>query len=251
MIAAHQRNGRTSDMDRRHSPSSRIVRLALGGVAAGVAAALFLVAAGTLLVDQTTAPPAPVAVAPVTIAPSSGAGYQITGFRTAQFGMKEAELREALARDFGVGPNSLTVSEAAGLGARTLSFLLDGLAPGAGVAQMDYVLGYQGRELIQISAIWGGAISPQTGQPQIDAAAAELKRYFRNLPFDPSQVAYDVRRPDGSLVLARARDGEGRIATLIRSEMADAAGTKRPSLQLLYVRDEKQPDVFRIKKGQF
>lgn len=238
-------------MDRKKSLSTRITRLAFGGVAAGVAAALLMVAAGTLLVERTAAPPAPIATAPVTIDPSTGAGYQITGFRTARFGMKEAELRDALAKDFGVGAANLTVSDAVGLGARTLSFLLDGLAPGAGAAQMNYVFGYEGQDLIQISAIWGGAALPQTGPPQIEAAATELKRYFRNLPFDASQIVFDMRESDGSMVLARARDRQGRVAMLVRSDMSDMAGTKRPVLQLIYIRDDKQPDVFRIKKGQF
>jgi hypothetical protein len=235
----------------KRSLTSRIGRLAVGGLAAGVAAALLLVAAGTLLVDHMVPPAPPKAVTPLTAAPAAVGGFQITGFRTARFGMKEPELREALSKDFGLTPASLTVTDAAGLGSRTLSFLLDGLVPGAGVAQLSYIFGYQGKDLIQISATWGGANRPDVGAPQVEAAAVALKRYFRSLPLDPVLVAFDMRQADGSAVLARARDPEGHVAMLIRTDAPDAAGVRRPMLQLVYIRDDKQPDVFRIHKGLF
>ena len=235
----------------KRSLASRIGRLAVGGLAAGVAVALLLVAAGTLFVDRVVPPAPPKVVTPLTAEPGSVGGFQITGFRTARFGMKEPELREALAQDFGLSPASLAVTDAAGLGARTLSFLLDGLVPGAGVAQISYIFGYQGKDLIQISATWGGANRPEAGAPQVEAAAAELKRYFRSLPLDPALVAFDLRQGDGSMVLARARDPQGHVAMLIRSDVPDQAGVKRPMLQLVYIRDDKQPDVFRIQKGLF
>jgi len=235
----------------KRSMSGRIGRLAIGGLAAGVATALLIVAVGTLFVDRVAAPVPPKAVAPLTAEPGSVGGFQITGFRTARFGMKEPELREALARDFSVTSEALTVTEAAGLGSRTLSLLLDGLVPGAGVAQISYIFGYRGQDLIQISATWSGVNRPESGVPQIEAAAAELKRYFRSLPLDPALVTYDLRQADGSIVLARARDPQGHVAILIRSDVPDKGGVKRPTLQLVYIRDDKQPDVFRIQKGQF
>ena len=235
----------------KRSLTSRIGRLAVGGLAAGVAAALLLVAAGTLLVDHTVPPTPPKTVTPLPAAPAAVGGFQITGFRTARFGMKEPELREALSKDFGLTPASLTVTDAAGLGARTLSFLLDGLVPGAGVAQLSYIFGYQGKDLIQISASWGGPNRPEAGAPQVEAAAVELKRYFRALPLDPALMTFDLRQGDGPIVLARARDPQGHVAMLIRSEVPDSAGVKRPMLQLVYIRDDKQPDVFRIQKGLF
>lgn len=235
----------------KRSSVARIGRLAVGGLAAGVAAALLLVAAGTLFVDRVVPPVPPKAVAPLTAEPAAVGGFQISGFRTARFGMKEPELREALAKDFGLSPASMTVTDAAGLGARTLSFLLDGLVPGAGVAQISYIFGYQGKDLIQISATWGGPGRPETGAPQVEAAAAELKRYFRSLPLDPALMTFDLRQSDGTMILARARDPQGHVAMLIRSEVPDNAGAKRPMLQLVYIRDDKQPDVFRIQKGLF
>jgi hypothetical protein len=235
----------------KRSLTSRIGRLAVGGLAAGVAVALLLVAAGTVFVDHVAPPAPPKAVAPLTAGPASVGGFQITGFRTARFGMKEPELREALSKDFGVTPASLTVTDAAGLGARTLSFLLDGLVPGGGIAQISYIFGYQRKDLIQISATWGGPNRSDVGAPQVEAAAAELKRYFRSLPLDPTLVAFDMRQGDGSVVLARARDSQGHVAMLIRSEVPDSVGAKRPMLQLVYIRDDKQPDVFRIQKGLF
>lgn len=238
-------------IDAKRSMASRIGRLAIGGVAAGVAAALLILAAGTLFVDRVVPPQAPKAVAPLTAEPGSVGGFEISGFRTARFGMKEPELREALSKDFGLTPESLTVTEAAGLGARTLSFLLDGLVPGAGVAQISYIFGYQGKDLIQISATWGGLGRPEMGPPQLEAAAAELKRYFRSLPLDPALLSFDLRQPDGSIVLARARDPQGHVAMLIRSDLPDRAGVKRPMVQLVYIRDDKRPDVFRIQKGHF
>ncbi len=229
----------------------RLSRLALGGVAAGVAAALLLVAAGTILIDQVGSRPEPKAVTPLSAEPLPANGFQITGFRTAQFGMKEPELRETLAKDFGVAPSNLGVTEAAGIGARTISFLLDGLVPGAGVAQLSYVFGYRGQDLIQVSVLWGGVNRPEVGAPQVETAAAELKRYLRSLPFDPGLAAFDLPQPDGSVLLGRGRDRQGRVVLLIRSDPIDASGVKRPSVQLVYVRDDRQPDVFSIRKGQF
>ena len=87
--------------------------------------------------------------------------------------------------------------------------------------------------------------------PQVETAATELKRYLRNLPFEPGQITFDAPQPDGSTILARARDRQGRALVLIRSDVSDGKSAKRPMLQLVYVRDEKQPDVFKIGKGQF
>ncbi|MFY7959522.1 MAG: hypothetical protein ACOVVK_05530 [Elsteraceae bacterium] len=235
----------------KRSSASRLGRLAIGGLAAGVAVAILILGAATLFLDRVVPPTPPKAVAPLTAEPAAIGGFQISGFRTARFGMKEDELREALAKDFGLSPASLSVTEAAGLGARTLSFLLDGLVPGAGVAQISYIIGYQGKDLIPISAPWGGPGRPETGAPQVEAAAAELKRYFRSMPLDPASIAFDLAQADGSMVLARARDPKGHVAMLIRTDLPDNAGVRRPMVQLVYIRDDKQPDIFRIQKGQF
>jgi hypothetical protein len=237
--------------DVKQSTSARIGRLAVGGLAAGVAAALLLVAAGTLVISRIVPPEPPKAVTPLTAEPVAIGGFEITGFRTARFGMKEPELYEALAKDFGVSAANLAIMDAAGLGARSVSFLLDGLVPGAGVAQISYLFGYAEKDLIQISATWGGPTRPEAAAAEVETAAADLKRYFRAMPLDPASVAFDLPQADGTLVLARARDPKGHVAMLIRSEAPNAAGVRRPKLELVYIRDDKRPDVFRIQKGMF
>jgi hypothetical protein len=239
------------ESDRPKGLAARFSRLAIGGAAAGVALAVVIVFAGTVLVDGFKDKPPPKAVAPLSVETSSSSAFKILGFRTAQFGMKEDDLRAALGQDFGVSSGNLTATEEVGLGTRTISFLLDGLVSGAGIAQLSYTFGHQGQDLIQIAVIWGGANRPEAGLPQVEAAAAELKRYMRSLPFDPGMTSYDLPQPDGSILLARARDRENRAVVLIRSDPVDGAGVKRPMLQLIYLRNEKQPDVFRIQKGQF
>lgn len=131
----------------------------------------------------------------------------IEGFRSAQFGMNEASVRVAIARDFGAIP----VMRAAGTAGRiTLSADLPAPFPAGGDARGAWTLDPL-RGLVEIEIAWPGATEPSPGEL---ADAVELLRdHLASFVAHRPKGIVDRRVRGGGRVVILG-DAEGRRATL-------------------------------------
>ena len=182
----------------------------------------------------------------------------IDGFRSAKFGQTEAEVREAIASDFGKKGNA-PKSEANPIeGTTVLSVDVENLLPNSGEASVAYVLGFTSRKLIQVNVLWQGK-----GKNDPTQIALALSNYFLGEEFKPDSVVVNAELPDHSILVFRGTDMKGRMVVLELLQPQDPAkakkadtSTKQPaaqpsSLRLSYIEKPAEPDIFKIKPGQF
>lgn len=187
-------------------------------------------------VDQATAEPA-----------------SISGFRSAAFGMTIDEARAAVVADFGVTEDLIQEGANALEKTTSLRVIVQDLVPESGPARVVYIFGYESARLIQVNIIWG-ADGANTAQ-QIRTAASLLVSYFRDQNFDPEKTVVGATLDNGALLAFYAEDGDGSSVTLTVASRTAADGDEESEDQLLmqlsYVADFANPDIFRLPSGSF
>jgi hypothetical protein len=229
---------------------------------AALAAAILVVAAAALVPNETAASPEQLAqTAPPSDASAAAEKVHVDGFRSAKWGMTDAQVKDAIRKDFGIGPDKLKTEENLSERTAVLSVSVPDLLEGAGTARVSYIFGYSSKKLIQVNLLWGGAVDPQAPADKIVAAANELRQLFVDAGYQGDTVATNVKLGDGSILVFKGQDADKRT-TLLRL----AAGTTTPpaapgaeppkpvpttALSLSYILDAANPDIFRLKKGSF
>jgi hypothetical protein len=216
----------------------RLGRLILLGLAGAIAAA------------QAPVPPSLQPAVP----PSENATFKLDGFRSAHFGMTDAQVKQAVRRDFNLGPDRITSAENPVDRTTVLTVSVRDLLPGSGAAQVVYVLGFSTKKLIQVTVTWGGTVNPALKAETAVAMANQLRNYLVTVGYKPDSMVVNTRMPDGTFVVFRGFDAEDRmtILTLAGAEAPEgAANAPAPVLSLSYVLDIRNPDIYRIPRGQF
>lgn len=177
----------------------------------------------------------------------------VEGYRSAHFGMTEADVRQAIATDFGK-ETAIKAQDQLGEQTRVLTIKVGDLIQGGGKADVSYVLGYKTRKLIQVSVVWSTSSDPSLTTERLMANAELLVAYFQARGYKPDTVVTNIPIPDG-VILFRGEDQEGRqTAVLLRGTSTETKGQRAfvaHTLGVYYIGDPKHPDVFRIPSGQF
>ncbi|MBV8777319.1 MAG: hypothetical protein JO258_09000 [Alphaproteobacteria bacterium] len=206
--------------------------------------------------QQPAAPPPPPAAADQAQAPEA----RVDGFRSAKWGMSEAQVKEAIHKDFNLAPDKVKSEENLAERTTVLSVTVPDLLENTGPARVSYILGFASKKLIQINVLWGSAVDPQASPERIVAAANELRQLFVDSGYQPATVVTNTKLPDGSVLVFKGQDAD-KHTTLLR--LAAAAVTPAPpkgeqpkavdtaALSLSYIADPVNPDIYRIKKGSF
>jgi hypothetical protein len=198
------------------------------------------------------APPAPSATAP------AAAAATIEGFRSARFGMTEDEVRRAIRTDFKVEDGAIARGENLVERTALLIVRVPDLLPTAGPAQISYVFGFASKRLIAVNLAWAPSLGPANTVEGLIATATTLRNHFFSQNY-PMEGRAALARMDEARVLAfRVADAANRIAAgilvgvdLEKGEAMTADGIGEPILELRYVLNPTEPDVFRIRPGQF
>ena len=210
---------------------------------------------------QTAAKPADTpssAAPPQQAAPAATA--HVEGFRSAKWGMTEAQVKGAIRADFNIAEDKLKSAENLAEKTQVLTVTVPELLEGAGTAQVSYIFGYTSKKLIQVNILWGSMLDTQTTPPKIAAAAEQLRVLFLGEGYDPQTVATNARAPDGSVLVFEGQDMDKHTTVLKLASGTvtpnDASGkpgkpVEAAALTLSYILDAKDPDIYRIKKGQF
>ena len=186
---------------------------------------------------------------------------QVEGFRSARWGMTEAQVKAAIQKDFNVPVDKEQAEENPSERTTVVSITVNDLLEGAGKARISYILGYTTKKLIQVNIIWGTTIDPQVKPDRIVAAANQLRTLFINSGYDRETVASNVATTDGSITVFQGQDSDKHM-TLLRlvstpapapSKQRGKTETAGPTVVLLlsYLLDARNPDIYRLKKGQF
>lgn len=236
------------------------------------------VAAGPLAaqgaVPKQKAAPAPRAAAgaapaaagtPVAAGPTSAAAVEtpaaddkikaIDGFRSAKFGMSEADVRSALAKDFNAKPEAIKAQDNASELTHSLLYSAPELLPNGGTAELSYVFGYKSKSLIQVGAVWSKGTDAAMTPEKLFSNANILRAHFLSEGFKPDSIA--VNMPvNGGIVMFRGSDAKDRsVILLLQGTFENKENNQRvltpTSLLLFYVADVKSPDVFKLPPGQF
>jgi hypothetical protein len=223
---------------------------------AAIALALSFMTGGHVLAQaKKDAPAAPVAAPAGAANVASASTAQVEGFRSAKFGMDEAAVKAAIAKDFNV--KGADVKEQPNAGERTKVLLVKApdVLPGGGAAEISYVFGYQSKKLIQVSVAWSKAIDDKMTPEQLFSNSSVLRAHFMGEGFKPDTVASNMPI-NGGLLIFRGSDAKDRTAMLIlQGTLTPGENNQRiltpASLLLFYVADAKAPDVYRLPPGSF
>jgi hypothetical protein len=189
---------------------------------------------------------------------------RVEGFRSARWGMTEAQVKAAILKDFNIAADKVQTEETSSERTTVLSITVNELLEGAGKARVSYILGYSSKKLIQANVVWGTLIDPQAKPERVVAAANQLRALFLSSGYDPATTASNVATGQGAITVFQGQDSE-KHTTLLRlvsspapppakqrgkNDKNEAAGP-HVALLLSYVQDAHNPDVYRLKKGQF
>ncbi len=182
----------------------------------------------------------------------------VVGFRQARFGMTEAELRQAILRDFPSAAKQLARATNPRERTTVLTITADDMLPDAGAARVSYILGYASKRLVQVNIVWAGDGRSAARDEALVAAANALRDNFRaQYPPPANKVVANLPLGQDAILVFRAAQPDGRMVLLLLSGAAAAGRAGRTpappplTLQLSYLRDHEHPDIFRILPGRF
>lgn len=220
-------------------------------LAVALVAALFLMPPGAPAAEP---PPPSAAIAP----PAPAASLHVEGFRSAHWGMTEPQVRTAITKDFKVPPDRIKREENLAERTHVLTVVVPDLLEGAGNARVSYIFGYATKKLIEVNILWGTAIDPQIAPEKIVAAADQLRQLLVDSGYEPQSIVTNARMNDGEVLVFKGEDAD-KHTTILRlaaaHETPRRGAAKQPAtataLALSYILDAQNPDIYRLKKGQF
>jgi len=221
-------------------------------LAAAIAVAAFAISQGPAWSQPSKKEPAPPAGAQGVL---SNPTAQVEGFRSAKFGMTEAEVKKAIATDFGIKGNAIHEQPNAGERTKALLVKVPEVLPGGGTAEVSYIFGYHTKKLIQVSVSWSKATDPKMTPEQLFSNSSVLRAYFMSEGFKPETIATNMPI-GGGLLMFRGSDAKDHTAMLIMQGTFTEGDHKQrvltpTSLLLFYIEDTKEPDVYRLPRGSF
>jgi hypothetical protein len=212
------------------------------------------------------ATPAPAQTAAPAAAPppaSTAAPYVVKGFRSAQFGMTEAQVVSAAAKDFGVDPKSATRQVNAAQGTTVVTFTVARIEPVPVPAQVSYIFGASGHTLVHVNVVWATVAGQEDAQrPALIASALKLRGYFRGYGWPPKHMASDVPAgPNGVITFLGQDASGGAVEVMLQGvsysrevggkTVASPAPTGPAVLRVAYSQNAAKPDVAKVAPGSF
>jgi hypothetical protein len=177
----------------------------------------------------------------------------IDGFRSAKFGFNESAVLKAVKKDFKIKGKG--VSRGVNLNEKTVYRMIDvkDLLAGSGPSKVVYIFGYKSKKLIQVKVIWGKLAQKKPNIETIISTATQLNNYFRQKRYQKNGFASYRQLAEGLILVFQGKDQKGRAARLLLNTPKNKDGKVGDNigLTLSYIEKPENPDVFRIKDGDF
>jgi hypothetical protein len=180
---------------------------------------------------------------------------EVSGFRSARFGMNEAEVRNAIQKDFKVKADAIRSEENKAEQTHVLLVQAPDVLPGGGTADVSYVFGFKTKTLIQVGLSWSKATDDKMTPEQLFSNANILKAHFMSAGYKPETISTNMPT-GGGILMFRGSDSQERTTMLIlQGNFSQGENNQRiltpAALILLYIVDAKSPDVYRLPPGSF
>ena len=177
----------------------------------------------------------------------------INGFRSAKFGHKEGDVLSAIKKDFKIDKNG--VSRVVNQQEKTVTLGIDvkDLLAGSGLSKIFYILGYKSKRLIHVNVTWGRPIQKKPNAEAVVSTANQLRNYFAQKKYQKNGFALNAQLGEGVILVFQGKDKKGRAARLLLSnpKNKDGEAGENITLTLSYIEQPEDPDVFKIKDGDF
>ena len=188
--------------------------------------------------------------------PDKGASQEwavINGFRSANFGYKEGDVLRAIKKDFKI--NKSGVSRVINQQEKTVTLGIDvkDLLAESGPSKIFYILGYKSKRLIHVNVTWGRPIQKKFNPQAVVSTANQLRNYFAQKKYQKNGFALNAQLGEGVILVFQGKDKKGRAARLLLNnpKNKDGEAGENISLTLSYIEKPEDPDVFKIKDGDF
>jgi len=177
----------------------------------------------------------------------------IDGFWSAKFGYKEGDVLRAIKKDFKINKNS--VSRVINHQEKTVTLGIDvkDLLAGSGPSKIFYIFGYKSKRLIHVNVTWGRPIQKKFNPEAVVSTANQLRNYFAQKKYQKNGFALNAQLGEGVILVFQGKDQKGRAARLLLSnpKNKDGEAGENITLTLAYIEKPEDPDVFKIKDGDF
>lgn len=181
---------------------------------------------------------------------------KVDGFRNARFGMTEAQVREAIGKDFKLSGDAIQKVEDPTERTSALIVKVNDLLPDSGPAVVAYLLGYKSKKLFRVNVIWGQEIGSPTKPDQIVGAANALRNYLLGQGYRQEGLILNQPLGNDNVLVFQGTDTQGRLTELILGilKKPPAKADAQPevagaSMRLSYVEKPADPDIYRVPGG--
>jgi uncharacterized protein YgiM (DUF1202 family) len=177
----------------------------------------------------------------------------IDGFRSAKFGMGRAEVTKAIFKDFGIVSGKVTILNHPTENTQSLAVTVDQMLPKSGKSQVVYVFGYRSNKLMQVNIFFGHGVDKSVTSQQVVDVGNTLGNHFFNKRYQKDGLVAHASLNDGSVLIFRGKDQEGRMALLriLNTQQRDKDSEVKISLNLSYIEKPGQPDTYQLNDEDF
>jgi hypothetical protein len=180
---------------------------------------------------------------------------RVEGFRSAKFGMDMDAVRAAIEKDFAITGEAIILGENPIERTQVLSITSPDVLDEGGLARVSYVFGYTSGELIQVGVSWNAEADSSLTEAMVVTNGDILRNHFLNAGYQADTIETGTVLDNG-ILLFRGADADGRTTVLLLQGQftngeAGARVLSPTALALIYTVDPDDPDIFKIKEGDF
>jgi hypothetical protein len=177
----------------------------------------------------------------------------IDGFRSAKFGFNESAVLKAVKKDFKIKGKGVSRVVNSNEKTVTLTINVKDLLSESGPSKIFYILGYKSRKLIHVNVVWGSPIQKKPKTEAVVSTANQLRNYFAQKRYQKNGFALNAKLGEGTILVFQGKDQKGRVARLLLNNQKNKDGKigDNIALTLSYIEKPENPDVFKIKDGDF
>lgn len=146
---------------------------------------------------------------------------EVKGFRSARFGMTEDQVMKAIHSDFKISKKKIKREINPAEKTANLLIAVPDLIQEIGLARIGYMFGYRSKKLMQVDILWGSPINPNPNFKALVDNANLLRNHLARKGFRKDKLVMNARLEDGSILVFRGTDLQGRMALLLLKNSQD------------------------------
>ena len=177
----------------------------------------------------------------------------IDGFRSAKFGLNEKQVLEAITKDFKISKNKVKRNMASVSKNIVLTIHLPKFMEIGGPTNINYLMGYKSKKLIQVNATWGAEVTKNFKPIDVVNLSDLLREHFIKKRYKKVGYTLNKKLKNGDIIIFSGRDQKDRMILFrlkspkVKIKNKKKEISKNVSLVLSYIQSTTNSDVFRPK----